>query len=242
MKLPLVSTALVLTIAAAFAAPNAYAAIISNPASIVDHGSYITDTVNQLDWYKFSNAQTTVGLSYQAAQAQFVPLGWKVAGLDEVQGLQAQFGWTADSPDSALNGTNFGLTYVMGAYLGTQVVSIVEHDTPTAYHFLSAMTWNGICLTFCLQNLTESSYFTTQIGADSFVSYDYVNGNKEYRDPTLADGIVGTWLVRASQDNAGCEPGASVPCENNVPEPASIALVGLGLAGILARQRRKSKR
>ena len=68
------------------------------PVSIVDHGSYITDTVNQRDWYKFSNEANTVGQSFLEAEAQFMPLGWSVAGLSQVQDLQEQFGWTVGHP------------------------------------------------------------------------------------------------------------------------------------------------
>lgn len=81
-----------LALAAALAAPTAQAGIVFNPETIVDHGSYITDTANHQDWYKFSNPNSTVGLTYDIALATFAPQGWTSASLAQVQGLQTQFG------------------------------------------------------------------------------------------------------------------------------------------------------
>lgn len=108
---------LALAAAALLAVPAAHAAIDPAPAAIVDHGSYITDTAHQLDWYKFSNPANTLDVSYNASVAQFAPLGWPVASIDQVQGLQTQFGWSADTPFAGLN-DNFTLTYAMASFLG----------------------------------------------------------------------------------------------------------------------------
>ena len=122
---------------------SARSAIVSNPASIVDHGTYISDTVNHLDWYKFSNPATSVGLSFTAANV-IAGAGWHFASLAQVQSLQAQFGWVMDTFDFASG--NAGLTAAMASYLGfTGVQSSHPVSSPflvTTVSSISAMTYD----------------------------------------------------------------------------------------------------
>jgi hypothetical protein len=218
----LLSTAL--SAAMLLATGAAQADIKSNPSSIVDHGSYITDTVNQRDWYKFSNSLNTLGDSFEEAMATFAPLGWSVASLDQVQGLQAQFGWTADTPSLSYN-DNFGLTYAMGDYLGY---------TMSYYGDVNGYEDHGLMI----QAVTSDSYFfetyahavtmsqtENYVGprGDQYYLGDKVQGVYDLLPAGTANEDYGVWLSRDS-----------VPA---VPEPGTWALCGLGLMGVFVRRR-----
>jgi hypothetical protein len=229
----------------AIAASGAHAGIDFAPASIVDHGSYISDTVNHLDWYKFSNLATTVGQSYDSSVAQFGALGWISAGLTQVQGLQSQFGWTADTFDFGPN-ANFGLTIAMGAYLGYTYDDVFEASDTQIQETaaIRAMTWDGFCVgNDCDQNTTDSEVktFVTLIdGQNTLTSLgDFVDGSEAYQfEGTAVDGV-GTWLVRESASD-GCSRLAPIDCGGPtpaLPEPETWALTLLGLIGILLSRR-----
>lgn len=215
---------------AALIACAAHAGIVDQPASIVDHGSYVTDTVNHLDWYKFSNAQSTVGLSFNAAQAQFSPLGWNVGSELQVQLLESQFGWVDDTPSVGLN-ANYGLTYAMGDLIG--YTSTFSQD---GAFFSTTETRNIEALTtdvgFLLGDpkLYQLTTFSQTIrekhlhGSTKFTG-DFVEVLHAFMASDATDAGIGTWLVRDS----------AIP---PVPEPETYALLSLGLFGMYVGRRR----
>jgi hypothetical protein len=211
----------------------AQADVVFDPASIVDHGSYISDTVNHLDWYKFSNVQNTVGLSFNAAKAEFAPLGWGAASLLQVQLLQGQFGWLGDTGPGGI-GANFGLTYAMDEFLGFTSAYLTpgQFGSTIRTETIAALTSDSISFVFDpiqYQFVTFSQTIgTTDLHLQTFLTGDWVDATHSLYGTDQADGDTGTWLVRQSID-VGITP---------VPEPETYALLGLGLIGMYLRRRR----
>jgi PEP-CTERM motif len=223
------------------------AAIISNPASIVDHGTYVSDTVNHRDWYKFSNFENTKGQSYKASLAQFAPQGWTGASLSQVQGLQAQFGWTVDTPNSFFN-INYSLTYAMSDILGYTDVFYVTGSTVGALDVTTsiiAMTSETFFLSsspnVARQQITLSSSKSSFDGRSQFPFNvgDNVNGDFALQAATVSELGVATWLTRTTPGiiNNACTRVDPQPCPGTVPLPSSIVLIGLGLLGFIARRK-----
>ena len=215
-----------LALAATLAAPLAQAGIVDAPASIVNHGSFITDTANHRDWYKFSNAATTIGLSYSDALAQFTPFGWSAAGVEMVQGLQTQFGWLADTPTAA-DTSNFGLTDAMATFLGyTGTFYVFANGNVTRTQDIDAQTSDGVFdannhLIEALVTSSRTVQFTDQ-HQQVFYTGDYVDGLYATQGIRVADSTTATWLTRKA---------------DAVPEPGTWALLGFGLMAVFLRRR-----
>lgn len=242
--------------ASALFSASAQAGIVFSPASIVDHGSYITDTVNNLDWYKFSNSDNTVGKSYNATLAEFSPLGWSSASISQVQGLETQFGWTADTFAKSGTTDNFGLSEAMASFLGytstfytdggffsdstvrTDSISAMTNDT----FFLFSDVLNDYDFTKPFQQTTQSETYLDNSPRNGLFFYgDYVNGNEGTQGSDVTDDFTGTWLTRTSSvPDPGCSPGGAVPCDHELPEPTSMALFALGLAALASKRSRSA--
>lgn len=238
---------LLLAAAAAFATGAAHADIVSAPGSIVSHGSYVTDTVDHLDWYRFDNAANTRDISFDAALASFAPLGWSAASLAQVQGLQTQFGWFADTAGTGIN-ANFSLTDAMAGYLGYTGVFFTFGDglAGTGNHQIRAMTgetfYTGADLTVPQQQITlAESFDSTDARAQTFLTGDHVSGDDGIQGRATATLGTATWLVRASMNDGGCTHSAvacDIPTITPVPEPETWALTAMGLIGLFVRRRR----
>lgn len=219
---------------ALFPAPAAWAGTTLNPVTIVDHGSFVTDTVNHRDWYKFSNADTTIGLSYAAAANHFNPLGWGTSSLAQVQSLQAQFGWLADTPTFSLN-ANYALTAAMGGYLGTTGTFFTDEANGTREDVgidavtsdLSLFFENNVLLSKLSVSTSHYQGFT-DLHQQQFFFGDFVEGTHAFQTATAVEPYVGVWLSRES----------TAP----VPEPGTWALFGLGIGflGLFMRRRQQA--
>ena len=221
-----------LAAAALFSAPAAWAGITLHPVTIVDNGSYITDTANHRDWYKFSNADTTIGMSFDAATNHFNPLGWATSNLAQVQELQAQFGWVADTPSLGLN-ANFGLTDAMDSLLGsTSVFFTPNGNGETKETSIEALTSEAFFFngnpTVQYQVTTSRDSVFTDLHMQVFFTGDFVQGDFDVQAGNIANDFRGVWLSRDSTPP--------------VPEPGTWALFGLGigLTGLYMRRRQRA--
>lgn len=206
-------------------APAAHATIVANPASIVCAATYCTDTVNNLEWYKFSNAATTIGLTYNQVLSTLLPTldaGWGVASIAQVHSLWAQYGYTADSGDNGIN-ANYGLTAALVDDLG--VVQFSPFINARNIYAATSDPWPS-----------DSSQQTLTLVGDDEANGHHDEVKSYWRGLGRDDFLVGlpeytaTWLVRA------------VPEATQVPEPATLSLVGLAIVGLLAgRSKRKDR-
>ena len=202
------------TLAAALAASlGTEAAIVKSPATIVDSGTFITDTVNQLDWYKFSNAQTTDGLSYNEVIASnfFADGGWSVASPAQVASLWSQFGYQYDThtPEYVYgSNANSGLTLSLASLLGstntgcTSDYCVIFANTSASYttdtHYAAL--------------LAHYDYWSTHPYGEGRVD-DWVNLYAYVTNDAAQYSEVGTWLVRP------------INSANDIPEPNSFELL-----------------
>lgn len=217
----------------AAAVSPARADIVIEPATVVDHGSYVTNTVDHLDWYRFDNAANTIGLSFDAALAEFAPLGWGAASLAQVQSLQSQFGWVADSPGPGFN-ANYSITGAMAGLLGYTGVFFtfgiglentedLRIEAMTSETFFTLPDFAGPYLG---TTLSESSSSTDGHG-QVFLTGDRVIGDYGQQLHDAAVTGVATWLVRSS---------APIP---PVPEPETWLLTAAGIVALLMRRGRR---
>lgn len=198
---------------------SAQAQITAHPGTIEDHGTFVTDTSNALDWYKFRNIQTTVDRSFNevvAAGSYFMAEGWRVATLDEVHSLWSQFGWTSDTPSGGVT-ANAGLTDALIGAVGATFSSYVV----TGYDA------RGVIARYAgnLHEAHDTTAMYRETHADPSVEQhlDFVTSSWGALGDNSSNGT-GTWLVRDS---------VAAP----VPEPEAYALMLIGLVAIAARRR-----
>lgn len=236
--------AIAATSALSIGSTRALAQIVTNPASIsyTAGNSYITDNVNHLDWYRFDASNNTVGLSYNQVLASSFFSGWSVASLDQVQGLETQFGWKNDTPTSAGSTPNSGLTDAMSAFLGLTGTFFAPVPNGTLesrsiFGMTSDLFFIGPKTDVLTHNVTNSTdYKTIDLhGGNAFFFGDYVQGGFGFQTPDKTDNSTGTWLVRTA---ANC---TAHDCTTVTPEPSSMLLVAAGLLGLGSVLRRRAR-
>jgi len=126
----------------------------------------------------------------------------------------------------------------------TQIEKIVTANTLVGAYSSVTLNTGGISGTYTLANSLWSSYSTILIGfhfgsgsgnPDSFLmqlSQQNTSGTWSFNPALIANGISNFYLLGV--------PGGATPPGGNTPEPASLALVSLGLLGAaFAHKRRK---
>jgi hypothetical protein len=232
-------------------APLAQAAVVYNPATIVDHGTYITDTANHQDWYKFSNAVNTIGWSVNAWMGANGQTGWSMASEAQVQGLEGQFGWLDDTKNVSLD-DNFGLTEAMADYLGHTGIFYTFGANTVETRLIQAVTsdvyfaWDVATQDYTSEKrgITTSQFYTMEDVDHQFYYWgDYVDGAYKLQGLAEQDGFTGIWLTRPSAEGGG-DPagdcGRTAPCPSvDVSEPSSgtLLMFGLVVLGTLRRTR-----
>lgn len=200
---------------AGFLASMALAPLSAAHATIIDHGSYLSDTTSGLDWLDLT---ATAGLSFNTVSASPPPGGWHYASLSDVATLFDDAGGVG--PYNFVNSNN-GLVAFEGS--ATSLLRSLMGDTsplglPGAAGITSDVDLSvGCCgpypqfLAWYLDFPPTTNYLLVPFGSFG---------------PDASDPEVGSFLVR----------------DTSVPEPISLSLFGAGLAGLAAFRRRKSQR
>ena len=214
---------------------NANAALLN----VQDHGTYFTDTHNGLDWLDLTQ---TVGRSYNDVSSQLGAggefAGWRYATTEEFFSM-----WNSLTGESMpVAGAGHGVFFERGAIID-EVISLFG-DT-FGHHYLvdAGGTYCGINVGVCpdgdlrysLGYLAED-YNTYHTWAGIIYDDDTFDSNGDHVSTTwehmnIATNRAGSYLVRDASTSTS-SPGTPVSA------PATLLLLGLGMAGIAVARRK----
>ncbi len=186
---------------------------LASQAGLINNGTYITDTSSNLDWYRWD---LTNNKSYNYVSGQFGSggefEGYRYATNAEASTFLSQFGFGSYGPSWSGNSES----------AWTELTSYMGKDTTyrTDIEYIYGMVEETVSMaayTFAhFDNIDQTSYDPQWQHMRRFYGK-----NSSYS-------FLGSFLV---QDSSAA-----------VPEPTTLALMGLGLAGIGWRRKVKAQR
>ena len=196
-------------------------------AAFIDRGTYLTDTTSGLDWL---DVTASVNRSYNDVSSQFGVggdfAGWRYATGLEFNGLVGH--WTGVMPSGNVSpwvaDAGDGLVAALGSTMDSMYISLygMTYDASKGVAEGAAMdATTGLIADIFLGYRQYAQLFDREEVAPLDYSLTYA-GSAEDSAKWLE---IGSFLVRQSAP---------------IPEPTTIALLGLGLAG-LCFSRRKVK-
>jgi len=199
-------------------------------ATIIDHGSYLSDTASGLDWL---DVTASVNLSMQQVKANFgsggLYSGWRYATGNEFNQLVGNYtgnpvggyGEIFQEPDLI-----DGLVDMLGSTFDSYFIKAVG-VTYEQYYGLPEGTSN-YTLGFIADQAGANQYYMAQLY--DFDQYAYIQDFSWAHDGTIRDyeqrPDMGSYLVRAT---------AISP----IPEPSGMALVACGLLALVVAINRR---
>ena len=195
----------------AFAASALFLAISPAQATLIDNGSYTTDTVTGLNWLDLTSS-LSLGKSFNTVTGLFATTlaGWHYASGAQVSKLFDDAGGIGPydfSGSPSANGTAAQLAPVnllisllgnTGSF-GNGGLGITSDVAPSLSHW-------------------DAAYLNVAVG------YLLVPQNWNNQTDTFSDPALGSFLIRDAV---------------RVPEPASLMLFATGLMGLAAKRRRR---
>ena len=200
-------------------------------AAIIDNGDYTSDTTAGLDWLDLT---LTIGRSHDDISSQFGTdgdfEGYRYATAAEL----IAFVENATGIDNPMTGV--GQSFTSGA--GHEILISLLGSTADAYHQqlygMSYSEYTGLDENYTIGILGDlyndiSDLYTTDNYHYASIGDNTAGGNDALYTANIVGGHIvfpnaGSFLVRTS----------------SVPEPASYALMGLGLLGLSLARRRKT--
>jgi len=215
--------------------------VFAMPIDFVDQGDYLSDPHSGLDWL---DVTTSVNQSYNYVSSQFgadgAYEGWRYATTAEFNTLVSN--WTSQpSPITTIGlvGIAEGLLAPLIDMLGSTLDSYYMNYYGQTYNdYWGYTSHNGLSYIYGMTNPVGSNVNLSVIydNERTLSSSDYIQASilSSLWSTNAVRGDIGSYLVRDT---------AVVYKEPvTVPEPATFALMGLGLAGIGFFKQRKQKK